>query len=61
MFKHCFGYDKTIGDYFNLSINENEAKAIRQIIQWYTEEGDGGLKIANVLNERDVKTKSGNS
>ena len=23
-----FGYDKTIGDYFNLSINENEAKAI---------------------------------
>ena len=30
-----FGYDKTIGDYFNLSINENEAKAIRQIFQWY--------------------------
>lgn len=26
-----FGYDKTIGDYFKLSINENEAKAIRQI------------------------------
>ena len=32
-----FGYDKTIGDYFNLSINDNEAMTIRQIFQWYTE------------------------
>lgn len=56
-----FGYDKTIGDYFNLSINENEAMAIRQIFQWYTEEGYGGSKIANMLNERGIKTKRGNS
>ena len=56
-----FGYDKTIGDYFNLSINENEAKAIRQIFQWYTEEGYGGSKIANMLNERGIKTKRGNN
>ncbi len=56
-----FGYDKTIGDYFNLSINENEAKAIRQIFQWYTEEGYGGAKIANMLNERGIKTKRGNN
>ncbi len=56
-----FGYDKTIGDYFNLSINENEAKAIRQIFQWYTEEGYGGSKIANMLNERGTKTKRGNN
>lgn len=55
-----FGYDKTIGDYFNLSINENEAMAIRQIFQWYTEEGYGGSKIANMLNERGIKTKRGN-
>ncbi len=56
-----FGYDKTIGDYFNLSINENEAMAIRQIFQWYTEEGYGGSKIANMLNERGIKTKRGNN
>lgn len=56
-----FGYDKTIGDYFNLSINENESKAIRQIFQWYTEEGYGGSKIANMLNERGIKTKRGNN
>lgn len=56
-----FGYDKTIGDYFNLSINENEAMAIRQIFQWYTGGGYGGSKIANMLNERGIKTKRGNN
>ena len=56
-----YGYDKTIGDYFNLSINEVEAKVIRQIYKWYTEEGFGGAKIANMLNERGVKTKRGNN
>ena len=56
-----FGYDKTTGDYFNLSINENEAMAIRQIFQWYTGEGYGGSKIANMLNERGIKTKRGNN
>lgn len=59
--KIVFGYDKMIGDYFNPSINENEAKAIRQIFQWYTEEEYGGSKIANMLNERGLKTKRGNS
>ena len=56
-----FGYDKTIGDYITLSINENEAMTIRQIFQWYTEEGYGGSKIANMLNERGIKTKRGNN
>ena len=56
-----FGYDMTIGDYFNLSINDNEAMTIRQIFQWYTEEGYGGSKIANMLNERGIKTKRGNN
>ena len=56
-----FGYDNTIGDYFTLSINENEAMTIRQIFQWYTEEGYGGSKIANMLNERGIKTKRGNN
>ena len=40
---------------------ENEEKAIRQIFQWYTEEGYGGAKIANMLNERGIKTKGGNN
>ena len=35
--------------------------AIRQIFQWYTEEGYGGSKIANMLNERGIKTKRGNN
>jgi len=56
-----YGYDKTIGDYFNLSINEEEAKVIRQMYKWYTEEGFGGAKIANMLNDRGIKTKRGNN
>lgn len=56
-----YGYDKTIGDYFNLSINEEEAKVIRQMYKWYTEEGYGGAKIANMLNDRGIKTKRGNN
>ena len=56
-----YGYDKTIGDYFNLSINKEEAKVIRQMYKWYTEEGYGGAKIANMLNERGIKTKRGNN
>ena len=54
-----YGYDKTIGDYFNLSINEEEAKVVRQIYKWYTEEGYGAAKIANMLNEHGCKTKRG--
>lgn len=30
-----FGYDKTIGDYYNLTINEKEAVAVRQIVRWW--------------------------
>lgn len=52
-----YGYDKTIGDYFNLAINEEEAKTIRQIYKWYTEEGYGAAKISNMLNSKGIKTK----
>lgn len=52
-----YGYDKTIGDYFNLAINEKEAKVIRQIYKWYTEEGYGASKISNMLNEQGTRTK----
>jgi len=52
-----FGYDKTIGDFFNLQINPEEAKIVKQIYDWYTEEGYGATKIANMLNDRGLKTK----
>lgn len=52
-----FGYDKTVGDYFNLSINRQEANAVRQIYRWYTEEGYGAAKIAGMLNEKGLRTK----
>ena len=54
-----YGYDKTIGDYFNLSINKEEADVIRQIFQWYNNEGYGAAKISIMLNERGLKTKRG--
>ena len=56
-----YGYDKTIGDYFNLSINEEEAKVICKMFKWYTAEGFGGAKTANILNDRGIKTKRGNN
>ena len=52
-----YGYNKTIGDYFNLEINQEEANIICQIYQWYTKEGYGAAKISNMLNERGLKTK----
>ena len=52
-----YGYDKTIGDYFNLKINEEEATIIRQMYRWYVEDGYGGSKIADMLNQRGLKTK----
>lgn len=52
-----YGYDKTIGDYFNLEINKSEAEVIKQIYKWYLQEGCGAAKIANMLNERGLKTK----
>lgn len=52
-----YGYDKTIGDYFNLEINKQEAEVIKQIYKWYLQEGYGAAKIANMLNERGLKTK----
>lgn len=52
-----YGYDKTIGDYFHLEINKQEAEVIRQIYTWYLQEGYGVARIANMLNERGLKTK----
>lgn len=54
-----FGYDKTKGDYFHLTINKAEADIIRQIYHWYLKEGHGAARIAGILNERGIKTKRG--
>ena len=54
-----FGYDKTVGDYFNLKINKAEADVVRQIYRWYLNEGYGAAKIAGMLNKRKIKTKRG--
>lgn len=52
-----YGYDKIPGDYFNLSINEEEAAVIRQIYRWYIQDGYGTARISGFLNERGLKTK----
>lgn len=52
-----YGYDKIIGEYFTLKINEREAEIVRQIFQWYVNEGYGASKIARMLNDRHIRTK----
>lgn len=52
-----YGYDKTLGDYFNLTINQEEAKIVQLIYKWYLEDGYGASKIGKMLNERGMKTK----
>ena len=54
-----YGYDKIIGDYFNLEINKEEAAVIKRIFKLYIEDGYGALKIANHLNEQEIRTKRG--
>ena len=54
-----YGYDKAIGDYFNLTVNPQEAAVVREIFELYVKGGDGASRIANALNARGVKTKRG--
>lgn len=56
-----YGYDKISGDYFNLYINEEEAKIVRRIFDMYINQGLGQQRIAAELNREGVKTKRGNS
>lgn len=55
----CYGYDKVIGDYFNLNINREEAQVVKEIFKMYTEDLIGANKIANCLNSKGIKTKRG--
>lgn len=54
-----YGYDKTIGDCFSLDINPEEAAVVREIYDWYIQDGFGAGKIAAVLNRRGLRTKRG--
>lgn len=52
-----YGYDKTKGDYFNLAINEFEAKIVQRIYDMYINSGYGANKIAQILNVEGLRTK----
>ena len=54
-----YGYDKTVGDYFNLTVNTMEAEIVRKIFSLYINDGYGAAKIANHLNKKSIKTKRG--
>lgn len=54
-----YGYDKAPGDYFNLHVNEEEARVVRRIFEHYVYEGDGCLAIAKALNSEGLRTKRG--
>ncbi len=52
-----YGYDKTVGEYFDMKINENEAEVVRKIFRLYTDEGYGTVKISEILNAEGLRTK----
>jgi len=52
-----YGYDKTIGEYFNLTINEVEAKVVKRIFESYIYQRYGANKIAQLLNKEGLVTK----
>ena len=56
-----YGYDKTKGDYFDLTINQREANIVREIYKMYVDEGMGARRIAKELNKRGLRTKRGHN
>jgi len=54
-----YGYNKTIGDLFNLEINQEEAEVVRRIFDMYLYDRIGCAAIARLLNEEGLKTKRG--
>lgn len=52
-----YGYNKTIGEYFNLTVNEAEAKIVKQIFNYYVHQRHGANKIAQLLNREGLVTK----
>jgi len=56
--RNTYGYDYSPSTR-NLVINEQEAKVVRQIYDWYCESKWGSFKIARLLNLQGVPTKTG--
>ncbi len=54
-----YGYDKIPGEYFDLRINEKEAKVVKRIFDLYIRGQKGASKIAEILNSERIKTKKG--
>ena len=54
-----YGYNKIIGDLFNLEVNNNEAKIVKRIFDMYTEFGYGTGAIAECLNNEGLRTRRG--
>ncbi len=52
-----YGYDKTKGDYFNLTINPIESAVVQRMFDLYVNQGYGANKIAQILNNEGIKTK----
>lgn len=52
-----YGYDKTPGELFTLSINLEEAATVKRIFNMYTSTGYGTNKIAQILNSEGLLTK----
>lgn len=53
----CYGYDKIDEDYFNLNINEEEARIIKKVFKLYCKDGIGTGRIAKKLNKEGFRTK----
>jgi len=52
-----YGYNKTIGEYFNLAVNLVEAGIVKWIFDTYVHRRHGANKIAQLLNQQGLKTK----
>ena len=52
-----YGYNKTIGEYFDLEVNLVEARTVKWIFDTYVDGRQGANKIAQSLNKEGVKTK----
>ncbi len=52
-----FGYNKLEKEKYNLEINEEEAKIVREMFDMYVNKRYGVTKIARILNDRGIRTK----
>ncbi|MCM1506443.1 MAG: recombinase family protein [Ruminococcus flavefaciens] len=55
----CYGYIKINGEKYNMAIDEEQAKVVKEIFDLYVNGGNGTHKIAKILNERGIKSAKG--